>query len=504
MDKKGPSLQIETSQLEKYPLLQAVIHFLGERQIEAYLVGGAVRDLLLGRARVTDFDFVLPGDGLAIARQVANGIKAAFYPLDPERKTGRVVATTSGLGKIYLDFASYRGESLEADLADRDFTINAIALSLTGSPLLIDPWQGQRDLANTLIRATSEVAFEHDPVRVLRAVRQAIEFGFTIEPETETLIRQAAHRLPAVSSERQRDELLKLLNTPAPGQAVQILRRLEVLSHFLPEVQAMAGVGQSAPHHLDVFDHTALALDIWSHLSRADWTELPEQVRPEVQHYLNEALAGELSRRLAISLALLLHDTGKSLTRTEEKSAKGLRTHFYGHEQESAKITRRVMNRFHFSSQATQFVERVVAHHMRPLLLANETKLSRRAVYRFFRDTAGPTFQAGPAVALHALADRRATYPPGQGQAETKALLQVIHQLLAAYFAEREQVIDPPPLLTGHDLMENLGLAEGSLIGQLLQRLREAQATGQVTSKADALEFIKSNLDFAHQQSEDL
>jgi hypothetical protein len=151
-------------------------------------------------------------------------------------------------------------------------------------------------------------------------------------------------------------------------------------------------------------------------------------------------------------------------------------------------------------------------------LLANENKVSRRAIYRFFRDTGGPTFQAGVAVALHSLADHRATYSPGSrlsaanspergdfaGQAETRSLLQVIQQLLEAYFKKYDQVVEPPPLLTGHDLMNTLGLAEGSLLGQLLQQLKEAQATGQVTNKAEALEFIKSNLNFAHQQSEDL
>ena len=173
---------------------------------------------------------------------------------------------------------------------------------------------------------------------------------------------------------------------------------------------------------------------------------------------------------------------------------------FLRHERESAKIARRVMRRFYFSRQATDFVETVVTHHMRPLLLAAEGKASRRAIYRFFRGTSGATYHAGIAVALHTLADHRATYPPHQGQAEEQALLKVIHQLVTAYFEQQDQVVDPPPLLTGRDLIETLGLSEGRLIGLLLKRLKEAQAAGQIKDRTEALDFIKADPDFASYQ----
>jgi tRNA nucleotidyltransferase/poly(A) polymerase len=499
-------LQIDAAQLREYPLLQETINILQAEQVEAYLVGGAVRDLLL-RKWVTDFDFVLPGDGLAVARQVANALNAAFYPLDTERRTGRVVCQTSSASsssKTYLDFAKFRGETLEADLADRDFTINAMALSLTDPPQLIDPWQGQRDLVNQRLRTTSATALQRDPVRVLRAFRQAVQLSLTIEPDTERHLRQAAPHLSQVSPERQRDELLKLLATPASGQAIRAMRHLSVLPHILPEVEALVGVSQPTPHHLDVFEHTASALDRWAELLASGWPDIPAGQRENVAHYLNETLAGDLPQSVAIALALLLHDTGKPLTRSQEVTVAGLKIHFHGHEKESAHITRRIMQRLHFSSQATDFVESVVAHHMRPLLLALTQKVSRRAIYRLFRDTGGATYQAGVAVALHALADHRATYPPGQGQAEETALLKVVHRLLEAYFEQRDQVINPPPLLTGRDLIQTLGLSEGQLIGQLLKQLQEAQAAGQVQDKATALAFVRARLDFAQEPTDEL
>lgn len=480
----------DSSFLLNHHLLQNVIHVLKSHRLEAYLVGGAVRDILLGREKIVDLDFATPGDGLAAARRVANVLGVAFYPLDAERGTGRVVLS-QGVEQSYLDFASLRGATLLDDLADRDFTVNAIALSLAEPFTLIDPLGGQQDLARRQIRAASVTALIHDPVRVLRAVRQAVELDFTIEVYTEQLVREAAPALPQVSPERRRDELLKLLNTPAPGQAVQKLRKLGVSPYIVPEIEPTIGLTQGPPHYLDVFDHTATALDAWAGMLHSGLSDLPENLRLPVLAYLAESLAGNLSRQSLLPLALLLHDTGKPETREEAGEGK---IRFLGHEQVSAKVARRVMNRFRFSSQAGDFVATVVAQHMRPLLLAGEVSVSRRAVYRFFRDSG----EAGVAVALHALADHQATYPQGagQGEAEWLRLREVAVKLITAYFEQREQVVDPPPLLSGHDLIQTFGLVEGRLIGVLLGRLKEAQATGEVTDKAAALAFIQNDPDF--------
>jgi tRNA nucleotidyltransferase/poly(A) polymerase len=374
-----------------------------------------------------------------------------------------------------------------------------MALSLSEPFELIDPLQGRRDLELGQIRTTSAAAFNHDPVRVLRAVRQAVELKFALEAKTKQYLRAAAPGLPGVSPERQRDELLKLLNTPAPGQAIQMLRQLGVIGYIVPEIEPMMGVSQGPPHYLDVFDHTTAALEAWAEMAQTGFGDISAHLRAAAGQALAEPLAGNLTQRTLLPLALLLHDTGKPSTRTLEEIGAESRIRFIGHEKVSAKITRRVMRRFRFSNQAVEFVETVVAQHMRPLLLAAEGQRSRRAIYRFFRDTAGSAYQAGVAVALHALADRQATYPPDRGQAERERLREVVNQLVAAYVEQRDQVVEPPPLLTGRDLIETLGLAEGRLIGLLLNRLKEAQATGEVSDKAAALAFIQADPDFIAQ-----
>ncbi len=495
-------LQLKQGWLNNHPLLNKIVQIARAQHIDLYLVGGAVRDLLLGRKSIVDLDFAVPEDGLYAARTVADALKAAFYPLDAARGTGRVVyevSTPFGPKQNYLDFATYRGAILLEDLADRDFTINAMALSLTDPLQLIDPLKGQTDLAAGQIRMVSDAAFDNDPVRVLRAVRQAIEFNFTIEAQTRQRAGQAAPQLVDVSPERQRDELLKLLNTPAPGQAVSLLQHIDVLPHILPAVAAMKGVTQSPPHHLDVFDHTTAALDAWAGMRQDGFSVISDERQADLQHYLHQPLTGNLTPQVLMPLALLLHDTGKSLTRTVEErpnSGDDKKIRFLGHEQESAKITQKVMRQFRFSAQAAGFVETVVAHHMRPLLLAQESGVSRRAVYRLFRDTTGGNYQAGVAVALHALADHRATYPPGQGKAEEQKLWGVVNKLISAYFEQRDQVVDPPPLLTGKDLINELEVSTGRLIGTLLNRLREAQAAGEIQTRAEALSFIERDPDY--------
>jgi len=498
---KRMNLNFDEGWLNNHPLLNKVAQIARAHHLEIYLVGGAVRDLLLGRESIVDLDFAVSDNGLKVARMVANTLSAAYYPLDEERSTGRVVydaPTAYGIKQNYLDFATYRGATLLEDLTDRDFTINAIALRLTEAMELVDPSNGRADLVAGQIRLVSDTAFDNDPVRVLRAARQAAEFNFSIETATYQSAKKAAPQLTGVSPERQRDELLKLLNTPAPGWAVQTLHQLDALPHILPEVAAMVGVTQSPPHHLDVFEHTTTALDTWTQMRRNHLPDVPEKLRSDVQQYLHNSLAGNVTPQQLMPVALLLHDTGKPLTRSEEmmNNLDYTKMRFLGHEQESAKITQQVMQRFRFSTQATSFVENIVANHMRPLLLAREERVTRRAIYRLFRDTTGGNYQAGVAVALHALADHRATYPLGQGEVEEQALRDVTDKLLAAYFEQREQVVDPPPLLTGRDLIGEFGLSTGQVIGTLLDRLKEAQAMGQVQTRDEAVAFIRADPDF--------
>ncbi len=238
------------------PLIDKVRDALPKQEI--YLVGGAVRDMLLNRLS-RDFDFAVPSNGISLARRVANTLNADFMVLDDERDTGRVIVTDPDGERTFLDFATYRGENLEADLRARDFTINAIAFDLQGKTL-IDPLNGASDLRAKIIRACSATSLHDDPVRILRAVRQAAAFGFKIQLETRKAMKDSTNLLPKISPERLRDELFKILEGPKPDASLRALEMLGVLHYLLPELSALKGVAQSEPHIYDVWEHTLRVL----------------------------------------------------------------------------------------------------------------------------------------------------------------------------------------------------------------------------------------------------
>lgn len=464
----------------EHDLLNRVARIWRESRQEAYLVGGAVRDGLLGHLPAeADLDLLVSEKALAVSRALADTLGAAYYPLDAKRQVGRVVLAD----QRHLDVAGFRGASLAADLADRDFTVNAIALDLNpDAPKILDPLGGQEDLRRKIIRVASKGAIRRDPVRAMRAVRLAAELGFSIEPETQAQVTAAGPALANVSAERLRDELVKLWQVRRPGQALAALAQAGLLPYLLPEAQAMIGVAQSFPHYQPVFEHTLAVLDNWAQLADLGDPRLDflEPVKAPLREYLDRQLAGNLSRRQLLSAAALWHDTGKPAS---AKLGSDGRIRFWQHQQVSLELARQTMSRYRFSGQAIAFVSTVVEHHMRPLLLAHQPDMTGRAVHRFLVDTG----DCAPAVALFALADHLGTYRPGQGQAEWEKLAGVALRLCEAYFAP-----PMPVLLTGREVMALLNLPPGPQVGEFLRRLREAQAMGQVSTPEEAVAYLRA------------
>ncbi len=240
------------------PVLERLISFLPKEK-PVYLVGGAVRDAILGRES-HDLDFVMAAEAGQTARKVANAINGAFYMLDEDRDTARVVYQLDNGLPYTLDFSVFRGPGLEADQVGRDFTINALAINLFEPDRLIDPLNGLGDLRAGLLRACAPSSFMDDPVRILRGVRLALALGFSILPETLDAMSRAVSRLPRTSPERQRDELFRILEGVQVSSAIRMLDQLGVVRLILPEVDGLKAVTQSSPHQLDVWEHTLLTL----------------------------------------------------------------------------------------------------------------------------------------------------------------------------------------------------------------------------------------------------
>lgn len=509
-----------TETLTRDPYVKAALTVCAERGIAACLVGGAVRDLLLGRP-VHDWDWVVERDAISLARATADRLGAAFFPLDQEHDTGRVVIREADGSRTFLDFALRRGPDWHADLEARDLTVNAMAVPLTGTggvstirQVLLDPFGGQSDLQVRLIRAVTERSFRDDPARTMRAVRLAGELGFQIEPQTAAWIRRDAPLLLAqTSAERVRDELGKLLAQPDALAGVRQMDDLGLLAPVLPEVAALRGVEQSRPHHWPVLEHTLFVLAalecivaksiywtketggtrgaaeigapafVWS-----DITRILANLREPLAMHLAQPVGNERPVLVSLKLAVLLHDSAKPQTKTLDEDG---RTHFYGHEDAGASIAAERVHALRFNNAEVERVRAVVANHMRPQQLADaESGVTRRAAYRYFRDTR----EAGVDVLLLALADHIATHGPDVQRERWERRIDAASRLLAEYGARLAKDVAPPPLVSGDDLMAELDLAPGKHIGELLEAIREAQAAGEIVTRRDALELAKRTL----------
>ena len=487
------------------PLLDSVRAAIPD-SLTVYLVGGAVRDALLGRS-IHDFDFALEQGAIKFARRVANTLKADFYPLDPERDTGRVIVTSEAGTRTLLDFAAFRGADLESDLGGRDFTLNAIAFNLSDNTIH-DPLGGAMDLKEKRLRACSPSAFADDPVRILRGVRLAADFGFHILPETRTVMKAAAGLLEKVSPERLRDELFRILAGSQPAACLRALDLLGALDNVLPELSALKGVEQVTPHVHDVWEHTLATL---SHLEGVLAALTPEydpdkaadlfngllvmrvgRYRQQIGESLSIPLTADRSLRSLLFLAALYHDVAKPQARKTDEEGQ---LRFWSHDQQGAEMLAERARALTLSNDEIQRLQTVVRNHMRILFHTNRLMRegkppSRRAVYRFFRDT-GP---AGVELCLLALADLRATFEQTLPQDTWAASLDVVRTMLEAWFEKRADRISPPPLVDGDDLMRELSLQPGPVIGKLIEAIREAQAIGEVSTREQALDLARKRM----------
>ncbi len=483
------------------PLLENLRTALPDQEL--YLVGGAVRDALLGRLSL-DLDLVAPTQGIPLARRVARALSAAFFPLDADRDTGRVILTLPDGTRQKLDFSSYRGPTLEDDLRLRDFTINALALDLRTMTLL-DPLGGAADLRARRLRACAPTAMRDDPLRILRGVRLATMLGFTIEAETRRAMRQAVPLLSQISPERLRDELFRLLESRQVSASLRALDMLGALPQILPELPALKGVEQPTPHIYDVWEHTLHVLDELERLLLAlapdynpdDTSDLFTgllslrlgRYRQRYGEHLAQSLHIERSLRGLLFFTALYHDVAKPYTMTRDETG---RIRFWGHDTQGAAIAQARARALALSNDEIDRLVTLIRHHMRlhyhfSRKEGENRDPSRRAIYRFFRD-AGP---AGPDLILLGLADLRATHGPALKQETWAAALDVCRIFLENYWERPEEVVSPPRLLDGHQLMQALHLPAGPLIGKVLEAIREAQATGQVSTPEQALEFAR-------------
>ena len=479
-----------------------VIAWLARQDADAYLVGGWVRDRILGRTSY-DIDIAVSGDGMQLARRLANSLDADYYALDRERGTGRAILQSVGGDRLLVDIACFRGADLAADLAGRDFTINALAVDVHAPEVVIDRHGGLADLKAGIIRTVSEDAIRSDPLRALRAVRQAAQLDFALAPEMEALIRRDGAGLADVSAERICEELSKLLSCAYSAPYLFELDRLGLLGAILPEIESLRGFEQPPPHRYGVLRHSLEAVGALESLlgelglakQSANAASRQEPLRrleigglaeyaERIDGHLEATMSDARPRVVVLKLAALLHDVGKPGAVTVEEEG---RLRFFGHETDGSQIAYQALQRLRFSAAETRMAEIIVRNHMRPLTLASQERVSARAVYRFFRDTG----DAGVDILLLALADHLATYGSVDEDSGWSRLLELVTRMQSYYWDREAEPAKTPPLLNGRDLLDGFGLQPGKQIGRLLEVVREAQAVGEVSTRDEAMALVR-------------
>ncbi len=471
-----------------------------QQGIDSYLVGGYVRDALLGRA-TRDIDIAVVAKAPEVAQRLATALDGKYVLLDEANKVARVVLLEFGPipgNRWNLDLSTIERD-IETNLAHRDFTIDAMAVNLREwqedrPPVnLIDPFQGKQDLEKRLIRAVSKTAFEDDPVRLLRAVRLAAEYGLTIEEGTEALIQSQSHLIRQAAGERVREELCHLLAAPDTAHSLRYLDQLDLLTAIFPELAQMKGVEQPYEHFWDVFDHSIETVAAVERLLKAGDSEYEDEILSAVPYILTlsqcfgEEVGGGISRGSLLKLAALLHDVAKPQTKTVDQNG---RARFLGHTKEGTRIAGYILQRLRFSTREIRMTQKMVENHLRLWQMSSDGLLpTRRAIYRYFRDTGDVSID----TIFLTLADYLATYGPNLDLEDWRQCAQLIGYVLSQREKE-ESIVAPPKLIDGHDLINIFRMEPSRQIGELLEMVRESQAAGEITTREEALAFVRARL----------
>ncbi len=476
------------------PSLIGSIHSSGLRD-KVWLVGGAVRDSFLHR-EVSDYDFAVDGDAVDLARKFADDLNAGFYILDQSRGTARVIEQEHGHQLRTYDFARLRGADIETDLMSRDFTVNAMGYDVLGPDDLLDPCSGVQDLLDSKLRVCSKSSIMDDPVRTIRAVRLASRLEFQITPDTVELVREGIPGLVGVSPERKRDELFEILKDPRPDRALRLLDHFGITQIVFSSSGAEGDLEPRplAPNSLRVVgaavDLTTVFVDHKNPDAVANATlgltiTQLGRFRSSITSYLNRYIGYD--HRIvqlfyfAALLAALPGDIRGFSALTEQEIALHI---------QHVKRAERISRTLRLSNMEVEWIRKCLHSQIK---FGDEQRApsdTPRNMYRYYR-VVGEAGVAGILLYLARLIGAEAS-PPDQGSWAVQ--LETAENFLSAYFETPHDSISPEPFLKGDEMMALLGIESGPEIGSLLELMLEAQATKEVNSKEEAIDFVKENL----------
>lgn len=441
---------------------------------EIYLVGGAVRDILLGKENITDRDLIVADEDAKIfAQKVAEFLGAKFIPLDEVNKIYRVVLAD----KInYLDITNPIGGSIEKDILRRDLRVNAIVVNIkTGN--FYDPTNGLGDIKNKVLNGISEDNFTDDPLRLLRIFRFYSILGFEISDELMNIAKKYCDLILKPAPERVEYELMKLFDGKNAHNSLLKMDECGILERIFPFVSELKQIPPNAHHHLDLFHHCVETV--------RQIQAIYEKSAPEVKEHLEKIDFGGFSRIAHLKLAGFMHDIGKfSCWFIEEGTG---RHRFYKHENEGEKLCVPVLKKLKFSNKQIDYIKKIIKNHMYATAVVCSPELTPKVMMRYIRKMEDDSLDA----IIIAKADRLSA----QGPEITKEIVDENLNLLSTlekFYIDSLETIEPlPKLLDGNEIMKILKIPPSPLLGKILNDLHEAQISGDVNTKEEAIEFIK-------------
>lgn len=492
-------------------ILDAISDLASAENKKIYLVGGFLRDLYLGNPG-RDLDFAVSGNAMSLAQSVSEVLKGVYIPLDRINRVARVVLDPHG-EKWQIDFSSFKGLSIEEDLSNRDFTINATALELSAyiklseengglaarrserwrwHEELIDPYGGLADIENKTIRAISKYVFEADPVRILRGVRLAGKLGFNIKPETLDLMEQSRWLLQEVSGERVWEELSAVLALPQSYRWITVLDDIGVLSELFPteEIMKAAGLGQGRDN---AWAHSLRTYQLLEKICGDPCLELPatgrgEELQELILQHLNQSLTAGRRRVQLLKIAALLYEPGQAAAAMADDVVQAASP---GCLKAGPAYVSKFARRLKISRTEESYLSKIAGCHMYPLRLFKEAPAGPASIHRFFTKLG----KEAPDALLLSLANA-CTYGGGRdGAFNLPGYRAFIGDLLCKYYFEAETYVHPPALVKGEELMAALALSPSKKVGELLEKITEAQVSGEVANREDAIAYAAGLLD---------
>jgi len=454
-----------------------------------YLVGGAVRDLVLGKT-VKDLDFVVADGSVQLAKNVKRRFNGVWYSLDDVHQSARVILKQGDADELVLDFTAFIGESLEQDLRQRDFTINAMAIDLDNLEEVIDPLGGQNDLRNGQLCLGNPQSLFSDPLRVLRAVRMVRTLDLSHTLEITEKLRVATKGLNRISGERIRDELLKCLSLPNLSLTYELLKKYEILDQLLFRIFKQESSKQSSADSFEEnfsdneddfeqnFLQTLERLILYIEKEDPDSSDFdlcPVSISlPDILKNLNknfgEILQGGRTRKQLLILFAMFFPKFSTYSANNQKKVD---PHYLA-------FAESFTNAFMLGQKEKQFFELVCAGYWDILVLGEEEEVSALQIYRYFRRVGSYGIES---ALLHLV-----NYCASSSLVPEK--ISIADAIIFTWFREKTKIIDPPRLVDGDDLQKILHLNSGPELGFYLESIREAQMTGEVKTRDEALAYV--------------